>query len=176
MRIVHFCFSFPGGMRLSRTTILASCKNTYWLILICFGKLGIFSTLENQFDLTCFAFFYRSPRKVAASPTTPRFLSPTAQRNSFNSFFTSTVSFCSARDGQWKQTNVWPLCSFAIRMDLMSSHGIVCISLNSAPRNLQRWGAVQGGQHARRVHRRHCWKQSSHALSICMSAFMFIVN
>lgn len=34
-----------------------------------------------------------SPKKVVASPTTPRFLSLTAQRNSSSSSFTSTVSF-----------------------------------------------------------------------------------
>lgn len=47
---------------------------------------------------------------------------------------------------------------------------------NRALRNLQRRGAVQGGQHARRVHRRHRWKQSLHALSICTSAFTFILT
>lgn len=37
--------------------------------------------------------FLSSPRKVAASPTTPQFLSPTAQRSLFSSSFTNTVSF-----------------------------------------------------------------------------------
>lgn len=54
----------------------------------CHIKLG-------QYDLSSsfFCLSLSSLRKVVASPTTPQFLSPTAQRSSFSLSFTNTVSF-----------------------------------------------------------------------------------
>lgn len=59
-----------------------------------------------------------SPRKVAASPTTPQFLSPTAQRSLFSSSFTNTVSFALLAS----EKGCVFLAAFVIYSDLLINH------------------------------------------------------
>lgn len=79
---------------LLRADLANSCQGTLlWLCWMDRPTDDEYSNCSTKFGKNVWFVSLCSPRKVAASPTTQQFLSPTAQRSSFSSFFTNTVSF-----------------------------------------------------------------------------------